>query len=156
MKIDNIDASRLGYGKIYLPFSVDIPDEQYWRYTETDQNYAILVEAVLKFKEICEKQKESIEKKKKIINNFYGYNTPSGVYNEAVDAFRNYVSSDSAYVTTGDARARAFNDFVTAWKDEYDYTKCCNRIDVKKVNKNNLETEETNETTAFTSGEISW
>lgn len=156
MKIDNIDASRLGYGKIYLPFSVDIPDEQYWRYTETDQNYAILVEAVLKFKEICEKQRESIEKKKKIINNFYGYNTPSGVYNEAVDAFRNYVSSDSAYVTTGDARVRAVNDFVTAWEDEYDYTKCCNRIDVKKVNKNNLETEKTNETTAFTSGEISW
>lgn len=156
MKIDNIDASRLGYGKIYLPFSVDIPDEQYWRYTETDQNYAILVEAVLKFKEICKKQRESIEKKKKIINNFYGYNSPSGIYDEAIDAFRNYVSSDSAYITTGDARARAVNDFATAWDDEYDYTKCCNRIDVKKVNKNNLETEKTNETTAFTSGEISW
>lgn len=145
MKIDNIDASRLGYGKIYLPFSVDIPDEQYWRYTETDQNYAILVEAVLKFKEICEKQKESIEKKKKIINNFYGYNSPSGIYDEAVDAFRNYV-------TTGSARARAINDFVTVWKDEplSEYERSYN----DKTNSEN--SSKTNETTAFTSGEISW
>ena len=163
MKIDNIDGSRLGYGRIYFGFSVDIPDEQYWRYSDTDKNYAILVEAILKFKEICEKQKESIENKKQIINNLYGYNTPSGVYNEAVDAFRNYVSSDSAYISSDSARARTFKDYVTIWEDNYDYTKCCNKIDLKKVNKNdtesienNLETEKPNETTAFTSGEISW
>ena len=152
MKIDNIDGSRLGYGRIYFGFSVDIPDEQYWRYSDTDKNYAILVEAILKFKEICEKQKESIENKKQIINNLYGSRNviPCGiddrVYDAAVDAFRKY-----NYVTTGDARARAFNDFATAWEDEplSKYEKSYN-------SKTNTENKETNETTAFTSGEISW
>lgn len=141
MKIDSIDGSRLGYGRIYFGFEIDIPDEQYWRYSDTDKNYAILVEAILKFKEICEKQKESIENKKQIINNLYG---SKHIYDEAIDAFRNYVTSDSAYVTTGSARARAFNDFITVWKDD------------TETIENNLETEKTNETTAFTSGEISW
>jgi len=152
MKFDNINATGLGYGRIYFPFSIDIPDEECQRCSEADRNYIILVEAVLKFKEICEKQKESIEKKKKIINNFYG---SKHVYDEAIDTFRNYVTSDSA-------RDRTYKDYVATWEN-YDYTKCCNRIDVKKINKNdtestenNLKTEESNEVTAFTSGEISW
>lgn len=157
MKIDNIDGSRLGYGRIYFGFSVDIPDEQYWRYSDTDKNYAILVEAILKFKEICEKQKESIENKKQIINNLYGsrnvnaipctIDVSDNIYAEAVDAFRKY-----NYVTTGDARARAFNDFATAWEDEplSKYEKSYNG----KTNSEN--NSKTNETTAFTSGEISW
>lgn len=140
-RFDKIDASRIGYGEVEFPFFVDIPDDKYWRYNDTDQNYVILVEAILKFKEICEKQKESIEKKKKIINNFYGYNSPSGIYDEAIDAFKNY-----SYLTG-----------TTLWEDQG------TTVDLKKVNKNdtesienNLETEKTNETTAFTSGEISW
>lgn len=147
MKIDNIDASRLGYGKIYLPFSVDIPDEQYWRYTETDQNYAILVEAVLKFKEICEKQKESIENKKQIINNLYGSRNVNAIPC-TIDVSDNVYN----YVTTGSARARAINDFVTVWKDEplSEYERSYN----DKTNSEN--SSKTNETTAFTSGEISW
>ena len=150
MKIDSIDASRMGYGMIYLPFSVDIPDDKYWRYTETDQNYAILVEAVLKFKEICEKQKESIENKKKIINNFYGNShIPCGIYEDAVDAFRDY-----NYVTTG--RAQALNDFISTWEDNSSISKPLSKYEKSYNGKTNTENKETNETTAFTSGEISW
>ena len=144
MKIDRINASRLGYGVIYFPFSIDIPDDnKFWSYDDTDKNCTILVEAVLKFKEICEKQKESIEKKKKIINNFYGYsssNVPDYVYDAATDAYRNYI-------TTGSPRVRAFNDFVTVWKDNTESTE--NNLETKEEN-------EENEVTAFTSGEISW
>ena len=152
MKIDNVDASRLGYGRIYFGFSVDIPDEQYWRYTETDQNYAILVEAILKFKEICEKQKESIENKKQIINNLYGSNNPSGVYDEAIDAFRNY-----NYVTQY-SNPKSFKDLVTACENRspsaYGILSEYERSYNDKTNSEN--NSETNETTAFTSGEISW
>lgn len=147
MKIDSIDASRMGYGMIYLPFSIDIPDDRYWRYDDTDKNYAILVEAVLKFKEICEKQKESIEKKKQIINNFYGN---SGIYEDAVDAFRKY-----NYVTTG--RAQALNDFVTIWEDNSSISELLSKYEKSYNGKTDSENnKETNETTAFTSGEISW
>lgn len=155
MKIDSINASRMGYGMIYLPFSIDIPDDKYWRYNDTDKNYAILVEAVLKFKEICEKQRESIEKKKQIINNLYGNSRiPCGIYEDAVDAFRKY-----NYVTTG--RAQALDDFVTIWKDDYGSKMIPCSIDSKKVNENDTKNteennKETNETTAFTSREISW
>ena len=146
MKIDKIDVSQLGYGVgvIYFPFSIDIPDYKYWSYSETDKNYTILIEAVLKFKEIYEKQQESIEKKKKIINSFYAYsnsNVPDYIYDAAVDAYRNYI-------TTGSPRARALNDFVTVWKDDTESTE--NNLETKE------EKEETNEVTAFTSGEISW
>jgi hypothetical protein len=151
MKVDNIDGSRLGYGRIYFGFSVDIPDEQYWRYSDTDKNYAILVEAILKFKEICEKQKESIENKKQIINNLYGSrNIPC-----TVDVSDNVYN----YVTTGDARARAFKDFVTIWEDNGSpsISKTLSEYERSYNDKTNSENNsKTNETTAFTSGEISW
>ena len=158
MKIDSIDATRMGYGMIYLPFSIDIPDDRYWSYDNAEKNYAILVEAVLKFKEICEKQKESIEKKKQIINNFYGYsgsNDSSDIYNEAVRAFEEYGN----YGTRSNAHTRAFKDFVTIWEDNKsspvpetlsEYERSYNSKTDSENNK------EKNETTAFTSGEISW
>jgi len=152
MEINKINATGLGYGMVYFPFSIYIPDDEYCSYNDTDRNYKILIEVILKLEKICNEQKESIEKKKKIINNFYG---SKHVYDEAIDTFRNYVTSDSAC-------DRTYKDYVATWEN-YDYTKCCNRIDVKKINKNdtestenNLKTEESNEVTAFTSGEISW
>lgn len=155
MKIDSIDASRMGYSsEISLPFSIDIPDDIYWRYDDTDKNYIILVEAVLKFKEICEKQQESIEKKRRVINYFYGYGN-NGIYEEAIDAFRNYVTSDSF-------RAQAFNNFVTAWEDEpsepSSIPETISKYERSYNGKTNSEknNKEQNETTAFTSGEISW
>lgn len=158
MKIDNVDASRLGYGRIYFGFEIDIPDEQYWRYTETDQNYAILVEAILKFKEICEKQKESIENKKQIINNLYGSRTviPCGVddhiYDAAVNAFKNY-----NYVVQ-DSSPKSFKDLVTIWEDgSPSISKTLSEYERNYNDKTNSENNsKTNETTAFTSGEISW
>lgn len=66
-RFDVIDATRLGYGKIKLPFVVDLPDEYYYHFKESDRNFVILVEALLQFKDFNDKEKENFEEQVKVI-----------------------------------------------------------------------------------------